>query len=284
MVHVHDVDLAAGVAPVGVGGEIRESQADIGLVRSLGQALVFEGQGLGPGGARRGAQAEADDGVIDVEAGGAAVVEPFETVRLFVQQFDLAADLPVVPRRHPAAHGAMRADRAEVSAEQDDPHGQSLVRAAADRGGGEIDGAARGQGTVFDRPGAFGDLDAGHAGEAREIVGGGGGVGRRGDEDAVLHQGDPRRAIGSGAADADIGTQAEAVLLLEHHAGGLAQDAVDVGKGEGLQRRLVQRGGRTASGPGLGAGADDYDRAQDGRVFRRRIRRRDVRRLPGQGR
>ena len=239
MVGVHLVELAAGVAGVGRGAEVGVGQPEVGLIRNLVGPAGGEGERLEDGGARGRRQPDAAEGVGLVEprrervaaragqrqaVGALDGLEPVHVV---------APDLGHEPDPQPAQPTGGRRGRAHagverplvVGAEQDLAPG---LRPAGHVGRDQVEGAARGGRPVLDLARAGPDLDAVHPPDRWEVVRRGRGVGRRRDEHAVLHQRDRARPLGPAPAQADVGAEPVAVLLLDRHARHLAQHAVHV--------------------------------------------------------
>ena len=211
-----------GVAPVRIAVEVLAGEAQIGLVAELLRAAQLELHRLVDAGTGVAGEAQLGHPVLEIEAGGAAAVEALETVGLEL----VALEQPAEPLAR-VAHRGMGPGQALVAGRQMD----AAAQRAGNRGGDVVQRAAVGVGTLADRARALAHLEALHAAGGRRVVGGGRGVGGRRDEHAVLQQGDLLAAVDAGAADADVGAETVALLLLDVDARHLAQDAVHVGIG-----------------------------------------------------
>ena len=255
------VQLGGGIAAERGGREVLVGQAQIGLVGIAVGVAELDLQRLIDGRFLAGVDAELDQIVLHVEAGVATAVQLLEAVGLRLE--GLGHEAQMLGR---AAHGGMHRQQVELADAGVDEAAERL----GDRPADQIDGTAHRARAELDRAGAFAHLHRFQPAGGGEIVGGGGGIGGGRDQHAVLHQGDLLRPFHAGAAQADVGAQAEAVLLLDVDAGSHAQDAVDVLILEQLQLRVADVGGRAGD---VVAGLLAADHHQ---TFDRQARRLDI--------
>ena len=166
-------------------------------------------------------------------------------------QFDDRADLAGFGHRRAAEPGVVE-EAAEVAGRQAREEAPLL---RGDRGGQEVDDAARGVGAVHHLARAFEEFDARHAARLRRVVGVRGRVGGRSGQDAVFHQGDLGAARTIDAADRDVGEVAEAVFVAHEHARSVGGDLLDIGVALGAELVAFDDGGRAREGEGVGGDA-----------------------------
>ncbi len=227
------------IAAIGVGLEIFQRQAEIGLVGGLFARLVFQLDAL-----RHRAvilvRADFQHQIISVEARRPAIVQLLEPVSLVGEHFDQAAQFPACADLRPSARPGMD-PLAIIGAKECLCKSGRLFRHWRRE---QVQCAARRARTIQDRGGPLGHFHGAHPRCCREIIGGRRGVGRRRDRHAVFHQHDTGRAIRARPAQADIRPQAITVLFLDVHARHDAQDALDIALGLRRQVSIRQEGDR----------------------------------------
>ena len=122
-----------------------------------------------------------------------------------------------------------------------------------------VERAADGIGSLSNRRRPLNDLDSAQPTNGWEIVGRGCGVGRRCDQHVVFQERDAATALCGYPTNADIRSQAIAILDLNRHAGHFPRDALDIAVAKLLQllgTDIVRGTGDTLS---LFLAADDSD-------------------------
>ena len=176
-----------------------------------------------------------------VKASRSTAIEGLESTAAGLEGLHHPADAPcTVP------HVGMEASRSILACPGRDPPRHRGRNGRAD----EVDGAADGVGPVGNLAGALHHLDAVHPAHAGEIVGTGGRVGSRRNRHAILENGNAAAPLRATASQPDVGPQAEAVLLLDVHAGHASQGAAHVHIAMPLQRFGRQHGHRSGNAHG----------------------------------
>ncbi len=224
------VERRQTVAAFRIGTKVRIGKPEVALVGTLPGQLDLEFRSMGRLWRRVG---ELDGVVANIESG----------VRIAAINDLVAVREPLMGFQEIAKALTTRATVGSVDAVGAVLTGLDKQRAAGfgrNRGRNHVKRAADGVGALADCSRPFEDFEGRHAAGGREIVGGGCGVRRGRYQHAVLEQGDATAAFGGNAPDAQVGTQAEAVLHLDGDPRDLAGDALDVGVREACQRLGVQ--------------------------------------------
>ena len=163
--------------------------------------------------------------VVAAEAFALIGVAFAETLRTIVQILDHKARvLPAV------AHGGVGFERIVATVGRIEAGGEALRHGCRN----QVHGTARGEGAILYLAAAFEHFDGLHARHIGEVVGCRCGVRRGGNENAVFHEGDAFASFCFRSAQTDVGTQSEAVFLVDIDARHTFEQAVDVGVAHAL--------------------------------------------------
>ena len=241
----HLIAVASGIATVGRRPEIRLGEAGIGFMAELVDLTELELDALRVTCIARRPPPELAQQVELVKAGRPTAIEGLESTAAGLEGFHHPADAPgAVP------YMGMEASSSILTCPGCDPSRHRGRNGRAD----EVDGATYGIGPMGNLAGALHHLDAVHAAHAGEIVGTGGRVRSRCDRHAILKNGNAAAPLRATAPQPDVGPQAEAVLLLDVHAGHAAQGSVHVHIAMPLQRFGRQHGHRSGHSHGPTSG------------------------------